>query len=140
MFAASLLRAMVPGCSWRLSPLQFRLHIDGVNPFLETVSYCYTRGVPDAHCARFRVCPVRGLKVIGSCRRDLLDHVIVLNQRHLKRLTNEYLRYYHDDRIHLGLSKQTPAGRPAFTGTPAHGRVVSMPRLGGLHHRYDLAA
>ena len=79
-------------------------------------------------------------RFVGNCHRDLLDHVIVLNERHLKRLMAEYLRYYHDDRTHLGLSKQTPAGRPALTGTPAHARVVSMPRLSGLHHRYDLAA
>jgi len=48
---------------------------------------------------------------VGNCRRDLLNHVIVLNERHLKRLINEYVRYYHDDRTHLGINKQTPAGR-----------------------------
>jgi transposase InsO family protein len=46
---------------------------------------------------------------VGSCRRELLDHVIVLNERHLKRLLSEYLRYYHEDRTHLGLAKDTPA-------------------------------
>ena len=50
---------------------------------------------------------------IENCRRELLDHVIVLNRRHLKRLINEYVRYYHEDRTHLGLDKQTPAGRNA---------------------------
>jgi hypothetical protein len=44
---------------------------------------------------------------VGTCRRDLLDHVIVLNKRHLKRLMNEYVRYYHDDRTHLGLDKES---------------------------------
>jgi len=77
---------------------------------------------------------------VGNCRRDLLDQVIVLNERHLKRLMNEYIRYYHDDRTHLGLSKQTPAGREAAERANEGGKVVSMPRLGGLHHRYDLAA
>src|SRR6266849_6554004 len=48
---------------------------------------------------------------VGSCRRDLLDHVIVLNERHLKRLMREYIRYYHEDRTHLGLAKDTPDGR-----------------------------
>ena len=48
---------------------------------------------------------------IESCRRDLLDHVIALNERHLKRLLSDYVRYYHDDRTHLGLGKQTPTGR-----------------------------
>lgn len=77
---------------------------------------------------------------VGSCRRDLLDHVIVVNERRLKRLMNEYVHYYHEDRTHLALAKATPAGRQ--TGVrPVNGcRAVSMPRLGGLHHRYDLAA
>ena len=79
-------------------------------------------------------------RFVGSCRRDLLDHVIVLNERHLKRLMNEYVSYYHIDRTHLGLNKQTPAGRKPATGTTANTKVVSMSRLGGLHHRYDLAA
>ena len=79
-------------------------------------------------------------RFVGSCRRDLLDHVIVLDERHLKRLMTEYARYYHDDRTHLGLDKQTPEDRKATQGISAGGRVISMPRLGGLHHRYDLAA
>jgi transposase InsO family protein len=77
---------------------------------------------------------------VGTCRRDLLDHVIVLNERHLKRLMNEYIRYYHDDRTHLGLDKQTPAFRERAEGTTAGAKILSMPRLGGLHHRYRLAA
>jgi len=77
---------------------------------------------------------------VGSCRRDLLDHVIVLNERHFKRLMREYIRYYHEDRTHLGLSKDTPAGRLS-TRLPAMGRSVrSFSRLGGLHHRYAVAA
>ena len=76
----------------------------------------------------------------GNCRRDLLDHVIVLNERHLKRLINEYVRYYHEDRTHLALAKGTPAGREAMSNAEASGRVIAIPRLGGLHHRYDLAA
>jgi transposase InsO family protein len=77
---------------------------------------------------------------VGNCRRDLLDHVIVLNERHLKRLMNEYLRYYHDDRTHLGLAKETPAGRVAASNSEAGSKVIVMPRLGGLHHCYDQAA
>jgi len=79
-------------------------------------------------------------RFVGNCRRDLLDHVIVLNERHLKRLMTEYIRYYHDDRTHLGLDKQTPAGRDAVASSVGGGKVISIPRLGGLHHRYDLAA
>lgn len=79
-------------------------------------------------------------RFVGSCRRDLLDHVIVLNERHCKRLITEYIRYYHDDRTHLGLNKQTPSDRRAAKGPIANARVNSIPRLGGLHHRYHLAA
>ena len=79
-------------------------------------------------------------RFVGSCRRDLLDHVIVLNERHLKRLMNEYVRYHHQDRTHLGLNKETPNRRNGAECAAANARVVSLPRLGGLHHRYDLAA
>jgi putative transposase len=75
---------------------------------------------------------------VGNCRRDLLDHVIVLNESHLKRLMNDYIRYYHKDRTHLSLDKQTPMERNVAKG--ASGNVVSIPWLGGLHLRYDLAA
>jgi putative transposase len=74
---------------------------------------------------------------VQSCRRDLLDHVIPSNEQHLKRLLSEYVRYYHEDRTHLGLAKQTPGGRMTLLGD---GRMISKPRLGGLHHRYDRAA
>ena len=74
---------------------------------------------------------------VGSCRRDLLDHIVAVNERHLKRLLSEYIRYYHEDRTHLGLGKGTPNGR---IRSAASGRVLSQERLGGLHHRYDRAA
>ena len=77
---------------------------------------------------------------VGNCRLDLLDHVIVLNERHLKRLMSEYVRYYHEDRTHLALAKETPAGRMAGKNPGVVRRIASIPRLGGLHHRYDLAA
>jgi hypothetical protein len=53
---------------------------------------------------------------------------------------NEYVRYYHDDRTHLALAKETPAGRKAVTNSGIGGRIMAMPRRGGLHHRYDVAA
>lgn len=73
---------------------------------------------------------------VESCRRDLLDHVIILDQRHLKRLMTEYVRYYHEDRTHLGLAKDTPSGRPIAVPPAAPSSIRSLPRLGGLHHRY----
>ncbi len=73
-------------------------------------------------------------RVIGSIRRDCLDHVIVLNERHLRRLLDSYLRYYHTARTHLSLDKDAPDHRPV---QPAHiGKVVALPHVGGLHHQY----
>ena len=74
---------------------------------------------------------------VESCRRDLLDHIIAVNERHLKRLVSEYVRYYHEDRTHLGLGKATPHRR---TRSVASGHIISLERLGRLHHRYDRAA
>jgi putative transposase len=74
---------------------------------------------------------------VESCRRDLLGHVIALDEDHLKRLLRDYVRYYHEDRTHLALPKETPGGRPRSV---AQGRVISRARLDGLHHRYDRAA
>jgi len=74
---------------------------------------------------------------VGGCRRELLDHIIALNERHLQKLLSRYVSYYHRDRTHLGLNKQTPARR---TSCAAKGIVISHPRLGGLHHRYSRAA
>jgi hypothetical protein len=73
-------------------------------------------------------------------RRDLLDYVIVLNQRHLRRLMKNYIRYYHEDRTHLGLGKDTPEGRVVASAAPSRGKIIALPRLGGLHHRYTHAA
>jgi transposase InsO family protein len=74
---------------------------------------------------------------VESCRHDLLDHVIALNEAHLKRLLSDYISYYHGDRTHLGLDKNTPSCRFRSAG---RGRVTSLPRLGGLHRRYEHAA
>ncbi|HEX4229396.1 MAG TPA: integrase core domain-containing protein [Bryobacteraceae bacterium] len=74
---------------------------------------------------------------VASCRRDLLDHAIAVNEGHLKRLLSEYVECHHEDRTHLGLEKGTPAGK---TPSPISGRLLSLDRLCGLHHRYDRAA
>jgi transposase InsO family protein len=73
---------------------------------------------------------------VGSCRRDILDHVIALNERHLLRLLRGYVSYYHQDRIHDSLGKDTPNRRPVEPRPAADATVISLPRLGGLHHRY----
>jgi putative transposase len=73
---------------------------------------------------------------VGSCRRELLDHVIPLNDRHLRRLLYEYVNYYHEDRIHDALRKDTPHRRPLEVRPSPTATVTSEARLGGLHHRY----
>jgi transposase InsO family protein len=74
---------------------------------------------------------------VGSCRRELLDHVIAINESHLKRLLSAYVKYYHQDRTHCGLERQAPETRTRCSGG---GKVVAWPRVGGLHHRYQRAA
>ncbi len=76
---------------------------------------------------------------IGNCRREILDQVIALNEEHLRRLIRDYIRYYQEDRIHDALDKDTPNRRP-IEAKPASGRVMALPRLGGLHHRYTWQA
>ena len=75
---------------------------------------------------------------IGSIRRDCLNHVIVLNERHLRQILCSYLAYYHGSRTHLALGKDTPDGRPVQSADG--GKVVAFPRVGGLHHRYERLA
>ena len=76
-------------------------------------------------------------RVIGSVRRECLDHVIILNERHLRRILRGYLDYYHSSRIHLSLAKDAPVSRPVSVG---QGTVVPFPKVGGLHHRYERIA
>ena len=73
---------------------------------------------------------------VGSCRREILDHVIALDEKHLRRLIRDYVNYHHEDRIHDSLEKDTPKRRAVADKPAEDARVVSMPRLGGLHHRY----
>ena len=73
---------------------------------------------------------------VGSCRREILDHVIVLNEQHLRRLIHDYVNYYHQDRIHDSLEKDTPNRRPIEKKPCPDASVISTPRMGGLYHRY----
>jgi putative transposase len=74
---------------------------------------------------------------IGTCRRELLDHVIVLNEEHLLRLLREFLAYYHSDRTHLSLGKDPPTTRAVCPRSSPYATVASLSRVGGLHHRYE---
>ena len=87
----------------------------------------------NAHCER----------VIGSIRRECLDHILTLNQRHLQLVLDEYRGYFNTSRPHQGIDQRRPStfGKPALGRKPPAGaRVVARPVLGGLHHVYQIAA
>jgi len=73
-------------------------------------------------------------RLIGSIRRACLNHVLVLGDRHLRRILTRYFVYYHQARTHLALDKDAPNPRPIEF--PAAGQIVAVPEVGGLHHRY----
>ncbi len=77
-------------------------------------------------------------RVIGSIRRECLDHLIVIDERHLRRILASYLDYYHRSRTHLSLGKNSPVHRPIETGKA--GKIIALPQVGGLHHRYERLA
>ena len=77
-------------------------------------------------------------RLIGSIRRDCLDHHIILNERHLRRVLRAYSTYYHTARTHPSLAKQSPQPRPIHR--PDSGNVIAFPHLGGLHNEYRRAA
>ena len=74
-------------------------------------------------------------RVIGSIRRECLDHVIVVNAAGLHRVLTAYVTYYMQSRTHLALEKDAPISRPVVSSSV--GRIVATPHVGGLHHRYD---
>jgi putative transposase len=74
-------------------------------------------------------------RLIGSIRREVLDHMIILNERHLRRVLHAYLGYYHRWRTHLSLTMDCPHPRPVQS--PEVGKVMAVPEVGGLHHHYE---
>jgi transposase InsO family protein len=75
-------------------------------------------------------------RLIGSIRRECLDNVVVLSERHLRKLLKSYLTYYHRSRTHLALAKDAPEARPIMS----QGAILAIPQVGGLHHRYERRA
>ena len=75
-------------------------------------------------------------RLIGSIRRECLNHYIIVNARHLKRTLSSYFRYYHESRTHLSLAKECPFPREVLKV----GKIVAIPQVGGLHHRYERTA
>ena len=77
-------------------------------------------------------------RVIGTIRRECLDHVMVLSERHLRRILSSYFDYYHRSRTRLSLVKDCPEPRPVHP--PDAGKIIAFPQVGGLHHRYERLA
>ena len=77
-------------------------------------------------------------RVIGTIRRECLDHVIVFNEASLYRHVKSFVAYYHESRTHLSLAKDAPSPRPVQG--PEAGRIIAVPQVGGLHHRYERRA
>jgi transposase InsO family protein len=77
-------------------------------------------------------------RVIGSIRLECLNHVIVLSEEHLRRILKDYFRYYHNSRPHQALERNSPT--PREIEAPEKGKVIAIPQVGGLHHRYRRAA
>jgi transposase InsO family protein len=77
-------------------------------------------------------------RVIGTIRRECLDHVIVFNEASLHRHIKVFLSYYHESRTHLSLEKDAPVSRPVQG--PEAGRIIAIPQVGGLQHHYKRQA
>ena len=77
-------------------------------------------------------------RLVGSIRRECLDHMIVLGEKHLRRILKSYFDYYLDSRTHLSLAKDAPTTREVQG--PELGQIVEIPQVGGLHHRYERRA
>jgi putative transposase len=77
-------------------------------------------------------------RFVGTVRRELLDHVVVVSEDHLRRLLREYVAYYNTERVHTSIG-DAPEGRAVQEQPSARAKVIGLPRMGGLHHRYTWA-
>jgi len=73
----------------------------------------------------------------GSIRRECTDHMIVFSENHLRRVLQSYFDYYNNDRTHLGLDKETPMERQISSRASPSAKLIELPRVSGLHHRYE---
>jgi putative transposase len=127
---------VIEACPWDTAPKYLLRDNDGIygTYFKNRLKHMEIDEVKTAPRSPFQNPYVE--RIIGSIRRDCLDHLIILNEAHLKMKLKEYFRYYHEDRTHLGLDKNSPLGR-AVREKPENGKVIAFSRVGGLHHRYE---
>jgi transposase InsO family protein len=97
---------------------------------IEVLKTPYRAPKANAICERF----------LGSVRRECLDHILILGERHLYRMIREYVEYFNRARPHQGIAQQIPEGSPSVPGKREKGRIIAFPVLNGLHHDYRLAA
>jgi putative transposase len=123
---------------WDTAPRYLLRDRDAIfgNPFQRRVESMGTKQVLTAPRSPWQNPYVE--RLIGSVRRDCLDHVIVLSQRHLRRTLRAYFHYYHRWRTHLSLDMDCPDPRPVHS--PDRGTVFEFPDIGGLHHHYERLA
>jgi putative transposase len=123
---------------WETAPRYLLRDPDGLYgvEFSSRVTFMGIRKVKTAPRSRWQNPYVE--RLIGTLRRECLDHVVVLNETHLRRLLRDYLTYYHGCRTHLSLEKDAPEPRPVKR--PARGGIVEMLMVGGLDHRYTRLA
>ena len=139
------------------TPPQNRPPSNFATPFLGTARHAIFYGIATASSEtpsanKFRIWPFRKCcrrrdhpgnepyveRVIGTIRRECLDHVIIFNEASLYRHVKSFVTYYHESRTHLSLGKDSPESRAVQP--PELGRIVAIPPVGGLHHRYERRA
>jgi putative transposase len=129
---------IVEAFAWDTAPrdlLRDRDSIDG-KPFQQRIQHMGIEEVTIAPRSPWQ--NPHAERLIGSIRRDVLDHVIVLNDRHLKRVLTAYIAYYHRFRTHLALEMNCP--QPRAVEPPETGGVIALPEVGGLHYHYERQA
>jgi transposase InsO family protein len=127
-------RQLIEAFPWDTAPWYLIRDRDGIygQDFMRRVNALRTKQVLIAPRSPWQNPYVE--RVIGSIRRECLDHVVVFNENHLRRVLKSYFRYYHASRTHLSLSKDAP--EPRAVQPPKLGRIVRFPEVGGLHYRY----
>ena len=125
-------RQLTEACGWNEAPRYLIRDRDGAygEIFIRRLEAMSIRDRPSS--ARSPWQNGHAERLIGSIRRDCLDHVVVFGERHLRHLLNSYQRYYNEARTHLSLQKDAPIPRAVRSA----GRVIPVPLLGGLHHQY----
>lgn len=131
-------RQLLEAFPWDSAPRYLLRDRDGSygDRFSETASWLGIREVLTAPQSPWQNAYVE--RLIGSIRRECLDHVITLNEAGLRRILKSYFDYYERTRTHLSLEKDAPIPRPIQL--PAMGQVIEVPQVGGLHHRYERIA